>query len=609
MSPGNWTPTYRPDGEYLTGESYLADRQQAADADVPTVQDDYSATVTEMQAVADPAPGGTPSLATTLAGELERLRYVLRQIKQTLAPSVAQWYEVLPGIALPPGPEGPEGPQGEPGPPGAPGQSAGRIFYMAPSDASDIAGYATLLEAPSAGAEVTIACACTGTGDVAVEEFVTEPGVPGEIPWPAGTVFRRIFAHVSGGSGRLHVYVYKREASGTEILVREEYSPPFSNTTVALQDWTVTLPYPGIAMTVTDRLVCKVAVQRVSGPATVTVTCSFEGIYGSHIQTTISAGAQGPPGEGVPPGGTAGQLLAKETATDFDTHWIDPPAGGGGGTVDVLWTGPEAPTDPTIELWADTDAVAPPGSGIPPTLFDAKGDLIVASAADAAARLPAGTNGHVLTADSAETLGVKWAAAAASSGSADLSAFTEINPAGVFQKKVEGGATRIWITSWTSSEHMRGLVTALPAAPYTVSMTFVPAPLFNSQETLGGLGLHLLGGKLMTLVTQNTATAPWWYLRVRRNTSVSAWASEVNTYGNAILMLPFPMGLRWVNTGTNLAAHVSFDGGRVWLQLHTETVANFMGTSPTHAGPFIRQGASTGGDAGITITNWSVTTP
>jgi hypothetical protein len=52
-------------------------------------------------------------------------------------------------------------------------------------------------------------------------------------------------------------------------------------------------------------------------------------------------------------------------------------------------------------------------AGIPATLLDAKGDLIVASAADTAARLAVGgTNGHVLTVDSTETLGVKWAAAA-----------------------------------------------------------------------------------------------------------------------------------------------------------------------------------------------------
>ena len=56
-----------------------------------------------------------------------------------------------------------------------------------------------------------------------------------------------------------------------------------------------------------------------------------------------------------------------------------------------------------------------PASGIPATLLDAKGDLIVASAADTAARLAVGTNGHVLTADSAEATGVKWAAAGAAS--------------------------------------------------------------------------------------------------------------------------------------------------------------------------------------------------
>ena len=44
-------------------------------------------------------------------------------------------------------------------------------------------------------------------------------------------------------------------------------------------------------------------------------------------------------------------------------------------------------------------------------IVDAKGDLIVATSADAVSRLAVGTNDYVLTAASGEATGVKWAAA------------------------------------------------------------------------------------------------------------------------------------------------------------------------------------------------------
>ena len=51
------------------------------------------------------------------------------------------------------------------------------------------------------------------------------------------------------------------------------------------------------------------------------------------------------------------------------------------------------------------------GGGVANSLVTTKGDLIVRDSS-APARLGVGTNGFVLTADSAQTLGVKWAAAA-----------------------------------------------------------------------------------------------------------------------------------------------------------------------------------------------------
>src|SRR4051794_33093218 len=75
------------------------------------------------------------------------------------------------------------------------------------------------------------------------------------------------------------------------------------------------------------------------------------------------------------PHGTSGQVLAVNT--DGSLHWIDAPTG---------------------------------GSGIPATIFDAQGDLIVASAADTAARLARGSTGQVLTVQASGSLA--WAAPA-----------------------------------------------------------------------------------------------------------------------------------------------------------------------------------------------------
>jgi hypothetical protein len=47
---------------------------------------------------------------------------------------------------------------------------------------------------------------------------------------------------------------------------------------------------------------------------------------------------------------------------------------------------------------------------------DAKGDLLVGTASDTVIKLAVGTDGYILTADSAEASGVKWAATASPPG-------------------------------------------------------------------------------------------------------------------------------------------------------------------------------------------------
>jgi hypothetical protein len=76
-----------------------------------------------------------------------------------------------------------------------------------------------------------------------------------------------------------------------------------------------------------------------------------------------------------------------------------------------------AGSDPvTVAQSQVTGLTAALAAKVPATIVDAKGDLIVATAADVVARLAVGSDGQVLTADSAQTGGVKWAAPAGGGG-------------------------------------------------------------------------------------------------------------------------------------------------------------------------------------------------
>jgi hypothetical protein len=102
-------------------------------------------------------------------------------------------------------------------------------------------------------------------------------------------------------------------------------------------------------------------------------------------------------------GGTTGQVLAKASGTDLDFSWV-----------------------------AQDDSNA-----IQNAIVDAKGDLIGATAADTPARLAVGTDGQVLTADSAEATGMKWATAASGGGMTSI-ASGSLSGAGLSLTSISG---------------------------------------------------------------------------------------------------------------------------------------------------------------------------
>jgi hypothetical protein len=169
----------------------------------------------------------------------------------------------------------------------------------------------TALPSPSALAETTLSGVLSVTSgvDTLIGVFATDPGIPGVTDYPAGTANRTFWVSTSSCAPTYWLHIQVRTTGGVETLVRDEFSPNFSGMTLQSVNWTATASAGG-AVNVTDRLVIKVYATKVTGSGTPTVTVYFQGsAHPSQVQTTISAGAQGPAG----PQGTPGKTLVAFT--------------------------------------------------------------------------------------------------------------------------------------------------------------------------------------------------------------------------------------------------------------------------------------------------------
>ena len=114
------------------------------------------------------------------------------------------------------------------------------------------------------------------------------------------------------------------------------------------------------------------------------------------------------------------------------------------------------------------------------TAIDAKGDLVPGTGADTFARLAVGANNTVLTADSAEATGLKWATPAGPSG------YTLLNSGGT----ALSGSSTVTVSSITSNDLLI-YVTGAATTGTNINMTYK----FNSSATGHyAAGMRIVGG-------------------------------------------------------------------------------------------------------------------
>jgi len=170
-------------------------------------------------------------------------------------------------------------------------------------------------------------------------------------------------------------------------------------------------------------------------------------------------------------GGTTGQVLSKASGTDLDFTWVTDAGDISGVTAGTGISG--GGTSGTVTV---TNSMA--------TAIDAKGDLIGGTGADTFSRLAVGTNGQVLTADSAEATGLKWATV----GSVSVVTFVDQKTNGTDGGTFTSGAFRTRDLNTTlgtngiSGSSLASNQITLPAGTYNIAAN-APSLIVNQSAT------------------------------------------------------------------------------------------------------------------------------
>jgi hypothetical protein len=211
-------------------------------------------------------------------------------------------------------------------------------------------------------------------------------------------------------------------------------------------------------------------------------------------------------------------------------------------------------------------------------IFDAKGDLIVGTGSNTGTRVALGTNGYVLTADSNETNGIKWAAAPA---------------VGSFETSIvfEGATPDDFETTLTVTDPSQDNTITFQDATGTVALTSDVTTHANLTEAHGASGA-VVGTTNTQTLTNKTLTSP----KINEDVVMSATATELNILDGATLSTT---ELNYVD-GVTSAIQTQLDDKALNSDLTTHT-----GATEAHGAT----GAVVGTTNTQTLTNKTLTSP